>query len=68
MSLSHHLKEASLLIYCSYFIGRFGKAGKPKHPVKVGAEWIATFELAKPHPLHRWEDDDWDGNTSRWEW
>lgn len=55
-------------MYCSYFVGRFGKAGKPKRPVEFGAEWIATFELAKPDPSDRWEDDDWDKDTSRWKW
>lgn len=70
MSLPHHLDElAYLLMYCSYFVGRFSKAGKPKRPVEYGgAEWIATFELAKPDPSDRWEDDDWDKDTSRWKW
>ncbi|KAJ5181699.1 hypothetical protein N7449_011846 [Penicillium cf. viridicatum] len=51
----------------SYFFGRFNKTSKRKRPVEF-AEWIATFELAKPVPSVRWVDDDWDKDTSRWKW
>jgi hypothetical protein len=54
-------------MYCSYFVGRFSKAGKRKRPVEF-AEWIATFELAKLVPPVRWGDDDWNKDTSHWEW
>lgn len=55
-------------MYCSYFAGGFSMAGKPKRPVVLDAEGMATWELAKPDPADRWKHDDWDGDTSRWEW
>ncbi|KAJ5368965.1 uncharacterized protein N7496_008725, partial [Penicillium cataractarum] len=55
-----------------YFIGRFNKTmeaqglGKPKQvePAQV----VATFGLAMLDPPVRWEQHNWDKDTSRWKW
>lgn len=68
MSFPRHLTGAYVLIYYRYFIRQFHKAGKPKRPVEFGAVWLAMFDLAKPDPPIRYEDEDCDKDTSRWKW